>query len=432
MRAFIALAAISAVTAVCSDDNDCSLNGVCTAGICVCDDGWTTHDNLKIDGPDCGQLDFLPAPSDTSFHGLDANKSSWGGSVLHLPFGTGTKKWSMFAAEMTRGCTLRHWTTNSEVVLALADDPMGPYTEAFQIIPPWAHNPEAIETVDGEVVVFTLGDGKPVHGPEFPCDAPSAPTPAPAPPLPPSPPPTPGTAVHNVSMLLHHAPVHSYFHPAAWTPHNATIVDFPVDFKWEGNWNPAPVALPDGRVRVMVHTGFSGYFNKDVGWSGEVIIEAPSWKGPYRLISARDITNCTHCEEDPYMWIDHRSNWHVIYHRMFDNGTDCNGYPDGGPSGVPPAKPCTAPEGRWSMGHSFSRDGLVWSPIFRTANTTVQLEDGESITFTSRERPKLLHGEDGRPAYLSNAVQPFQTGASADTGVTHTLVVPLNVMQNRR
>ena len=213
--------------AACTTDDDCSLNGVCTSGTCLCDDGWTTYDDLKDGGPNCGQLDLLPAPSDTSFHGLDVNKSSWGGSVLHLPASGGGKRWAMFAAEMTRGCTLRHWTTNSEVVIATSDNPLGPYTEAFQIIPPWAHNPEAIET-SGEVVVFTLGDGVPVHGPEFPCDDPGAPTPAPPPPAAPTPPPTPGTAVHNVSMLLHHAPVGSVGDRSAWAPHNATIVDFPV------------------------------------------------------------------------------------------------------------------------------------------------------------------------------------------------------------
>ena len=40
------------------------------------------------------------------------------------------------------------------------------YTERLQIIPPWAHNPEAIHTPDGEVVVYTLGNGIPLHGPE--------------------------------------------------------------------------------------------------------------------------------------------------------------------------------------------------------------------------------------------------------------------------
>ena len=54
---------------------------------------------------------------------------------------------------------------------------------------------------------------------------------------------------------------------------------------------------------------------------GEVIVEADSWKGPYKMISSRDITDCIKCEEDPFMWQDHRGNWHVLYHRMFDNGT---------------------------------------------------------------------------------------------------------------
>ena len=84
------------------------------------------------------------------------------------------------------------------------------------------------------------------------------------------------------------------------------------------------------------------------------------------------------------------------------------------------------------MGHSYSADGITWSPISRCANTTAQLQNGSSVTFTSRERPKLVMGEDGRPAYLSNAVQPFQKDAGADAGVTHTLVVPLNVKQNRQ
>jgi hypothetical protein len=84
----------------------------------------------------------------------------------------------------------------------------------------------------------------------------------------------------------------------------------------------------------------------------------------------------------------------------------------------------------WSIGHSYSADGLHWSPISRCANTTAFLDDGSNVTFTSRERPKLVMGDDGRPAYLTNAVQPFQA-AGADAGITHTLVVPLNVEQNR-
>ena len=415
--------------------NRCSLNGVCDTqnSVCVCDEGWT--------GVDCGLLDLLAAPTDCSFHGESACgadgtvTSSWGGSVLRLPSGKGDGKttFAMFAAEMTHHCTLAHWTTNSEVVLATSDTATGPFTEHFQIIKPWAHNPEAIHTADGEVAVFTLGNGQAGWGPEYDCDA----TPAPPKPKPyPKPPQTfTGNGVSNRTFLIHHAPVSSYTKPEAWQAYNATMMDLPDVFHFQGNWNPAPVALPDGRVRIMMHTGYSGFFktsnNSVGGWAGETIVEGPTWRGPFKVISAKDITNCTHCEEDPFMWVDTRQNWHALYHRMFDNGTDCNGFPDWRPDGTTPEKPCTSPEGMWSMGHSYSDDGLTWSPITRAANTTAFLVDGTSVTFQSRERPKLILDEDGRPGWLSNAVQPFQSGAGADGGVTHTLVVPLNTGKNR-
>ena len=104
----------------CVDDLDCSLNGVCdtATGVCVCDPGWMGVPSIH-QTTDCGLLDLLPAPSDVSFHGLSNKTSSWGGSVLLLPVpgGGGAVKdvWAMFAAEMTRGCTLQHWQTNSEV-----------------------------------------------------------------------------------------------------------------------------------------------------------------------------------------------------------------------------------------------------------------------------------------------------------------------------
>ncbi len=204
-------------------------------------------------------------------------------------------------------------------MLAVADEPTGPYKEEFQIIPPWAHNPEAIITPDGTVAVFTLGNGIQIngdggiHGPQVRCDLnPNAPSP-PAPPHVPPPPPGEHNTTADAWFLIHYATKDTYSNRAAWKVHNATIKDFPTDFSFrggsgfglgtytEGNWNPAPVALPDGRVRIMVHTGWSGLpeFHNTTGWSGEVSVEAPSWKGPYKMITSRDITFCTKCEEDP-------------------------------------------------------------------------------------------------------------------------------------
>ena len=250
---------VQADGAPCKDNFACSLNGLCTQAVCVCDPGWTSHPELGQGEPDCGMLDLKPSKSYESFHGISEQSSSWGGSVLQLPI-NGTMKFAMFAAEMTHNCTLRHWTTNSEVVLALADDPTGPYVEQFQIIPPWAHNPEAIHTTDDMVVIFTLGDGIPLHGPEYRCDRP--PAPSPAPPKPPTPP-VPSGNVQTVNFTLHYAPVANaaFASQENWRPYNASIVDFPVEFQFPGNWNPAPVQLPDGRVRIMVHTGWSGMAN---------------------------------------------------------------------------------------------------------------------------------------------------------------------------
>ena len=240
--------------------NDCSLNGVCDTGTsqCVCDEGWT-HD-------DCSRLDLLPAPAACSFHGQDSCTatgnvtSSWGGNALRLPTASsdGGEQWVLFAAEMTHRCTLRHWTTNSEVVLATAPlaTATGPYKEEFQIIAPWSHNPEAIRTADDEVVVFTLGNGIPIHGPEYICDGKPNPPGPPIPPLPPTP--SASDKVHDVTFLTHHAPATggAYMQQSAWKAHNTTIKNMPVAFHFQGNWNPAPVALPDGRVRVMVRVGY--------------------------------------------------------------------------------------------------------------------------------------------------------------------------------
>ena len=296
---------VAADGAFCESGLDCSLNGVCVDKACVCDPGWTSHPSLSQGSPDCGMLDLKPVKSYESFHGISEQSSSWGGSVLQLPAAEGVNSsdgtvYAMFAAEMTHNCTLRHWLTNSEVVLAVADSPTGPYKEQFQVIPPWAHNPEAILTSDGTVVIYTLGDGIPYHGPEFRCDEPPAPAPKP----PPAPPPAPPSPTHTANFTLHYAPAKAgaFTSKDNWKALNVSILDFPTEFQWPGNWNPAPIALPDGRVRVMVHTGWSRITGNLTGWSGEVIIEADDWRGPYRVISSKDITSCTYCEEDPYMW----------------------------------------------------------------------------------------------------------------------------------
>ena len=53
--AVVAMAVVAtALSAGCSTDMDCSLNGLCQSGACACDKGWG--------GTDCGVLNLGPAP----------------------------------------------------------------------------------------------------------------------------------------------------------------------------------------------------------------------------------------------------------------------------------------------------------------------------------------------------------------------------------
>ena len=79
--------AATSVALGCSTDYDCSLNGVCTSSVCVCDDGWR--------GVTCGQLNLL-APAAISPAYVPLNSTSWGGSVVRGP----QRNYHMFVAEM--------------------------------------------------------------------------------------------------------------------------------------------------------------------------------------------------------------------------------------------------------------------------------------------------------------------------------------------
>ena len=62
----------------CARDEDCSLNGVCTAsGACDCDPQWR--------GADCGELNLLPAPPGGGLQSTTRNY--WGGNPFFAQVG---------------------------------------------------------------------------------------------------------------------------------------------------------------------------------------------------------------------------------------------------------------------------------------------------------------------------------------------------------
>ena len=63
----------------CATNGDCSLNGLCVEGVCVCDPGWA--------GLACGVLQLVPPAAIMPAYPppeLRNTTSSWGGSILQL------------------------------------------------------------------------------------------------------------------------------------------------------------------------------------------------------------------------------------------------------------------------------------------------------------------------------------------------------------
>ena len=146
----LGFALVDAAPTPCASDEGCQLNGHCAAGRCLCDAGWV--------GPDCGRLDLVAGPpprrSGLLADGSAADRgirSSWGGSVVR-DAADGT--YSMFAAAMLEGCGIDAWGTNSEIVRAVADTPLGPYRLAETVVPRFAHEPNVVRAPDGSVVMF--------------------------------------------------------------------------------------------------------------------------------------------------------------------------------------------------------------------------------------------------------------------------------------
>ena len=129
---------------LCNADDDCSLLGVCSGGVCKCDPGWT--------GADCGAADLLPMDPSEGY--INATAASWGGRPV---FAEG--RWHLFATEIQRNCPLILFMNNSAVVRAEADSPQGPYTHKELVLPPFHHNPQIFgPTPDGYYLLFSIGN----------------------------------------------------------------------------------------------------------------------------------------------------------------------------------------------------------------------------------------------------------------------------------
>lgn len=365
----------------CTTDEDCSLNGVCTSGSCVCYPPWGGKDGT------CGEFLFKPitGPAETNgYPGKSENVTSWGGNVI---FYDGL--YHLFVAEMSNNCTLAQWGSNSRCAHAISSTPEGPYERIDIALPTWCHNPQVsyIPNGGGSGVdiwaLWHIGDGNgDVNGGKV-C-------------LP------NGTVIHedehedrkqttNPGSRLHLANSPN----GPWIP-------------WQGGTlpdcnNPTQFQHPNGTWFLVCDSN--------------LLWRAPNITGPYDFVTQITRGGTPGIFEDGLLWIDKQLNWHMLFHTYT--------MPDVDPIAI--------------SGHSFSRDGLDWvpacvQPYFNIANVT----DGSQVVMSTRERPKLLFNSEGEPTHLFNGICPMPhcppqgaiqckvQGLAPDVGYwDHTLVVPL-------
>ena len=138
---------------------------------------WIDNCPLPWTGPTCDTLLTLPVNRSWGFRAplpQDQNISSWGGSVLFddASAAAGDDPWHMFAAEMVGNCGIDYWEPNSQIVHATAKTPEGPYTKRDVVLPPFAHEPNAVRGPNGEWIIYATVRN-PNGYPTYDCSGPS-------------------------------------------------------------------------------------------------------------------------------------------------------------------------------------------------------------------------------------------------------------------
>lgn len=345
----------------CSSGHDCQLNGQCLNGTCHCEAAWR--------GQACQYLNLLPAKP-TSGLQLPSGGGTWGGSVLFeqgsdQAEGQGT--FHMFVSVFANDCGLDAWRPNSYIGRAISSTPEGPYTLTQTVKTHFAHEPAAVRTPDGAVLVYHIGGGDGSTGPDFArnCSKGSTGRDHVW---------TPGLTFYGPTAVLRST---SFSGP--WTVAQLGNCSNLPGCSQCGDTNPAPVVLRDGTVRMMWRGSGKGQPN-----SVMFMAEAPAWDGPFKWNTTNLFPQFTNTHiEDAHMWISASGTWHALVH------SDVEGSQKGA-----------------AGGHAFSEDGREWTfSKYNAYGATITMVDGSNTTFPKRERPHLIMDPvTGEPAFLVNGV----------------------------
>ena len=134
----------------CSTAADCAWLGDCVSNACVCRHGWQ--------GSTCAEVAFSPSSARRAF---PSSLWTWGGSTARDDDGVV----HMFASEITNGCGILHYCSNSRIIHLTADDPLGPYVRRgvaleSRLPPAWdsgaVHGPTVHRLPSGEWLLYYM------------------------------------------------------------------------------------------------------------------------------------------------------------------------------------------------------------------------------------------------------------------------------------
>ena len=153
----IAFATPLGLSATCSSRLDCSLNGACVSGACVCEAAWR--------GDHCHELSLrTDAPSTLGYHGAEGGvrMSSWGGSIHRGKSG----QYHLIASEIAPGAGMMLWECASRIIHATSADPLTtPFVKQRVLWEQFSHEPRcAFEPLGGLVCYFSHWPGRKLAG----------------------------------------------------------------------------------------------------------------------------------------------------------------------------------------------------------------------------------------------------------------------------
>ena len=277
---------------------------------------------------------------------------------------------------------------HSEVVRAVSDSPVGPFTFAETILPcsspdAWdgrmAHNPTIRKFGDTYLLYYI---GSTYHHPEGAEDSNAM------------------CAESYANIRIGLATSTSVFGP--WQVHPNPILDIRPG-KWDNKivTNPAPVIRPDGEVLLYYRSNTPHGLR--IGIAG-----ADTFDGPYRRLRDNPILVFESGDyiEDPFVW------WNLDHYEMLAKDML------GGLTGE-----------RHAGAHFYSRNGLDWNLMqpAKAYSRKVVYEGGKVVTLGCLERPQLLFDRQERPSHLFAAAA---NGPGGFRNADHTWNISIPIKQS--